>query len=128
MKTRVKITPEHFESGLRVQYFCIDDWINYNGDCLYETEAEADAYIRRVAMRSEAARREKFRAIPNTILIPAWPSLDYIEELWLAGYQGARRGEANRYGEPEEGESYCPNFALWNEGAEAFRAGKKLFT
>ena len=129
METKAKIVHAHVETGFRVQYLALDTWIDYNGDHLHATEADADASIRKWGMRTENAPREKFRVLPDSVLRAAWPSQDYIEERWVAGFQGARRGEVNPYSAPAEGEDDGEyyNWVLWEEGAEVFRSGKNLF-
>jgi hypothetical protein len=126
VETKVKIVPEHVETGFKIEYLCLGDWIDYGG-ALARTEYQADSWIRKTCMRSENCGREKFRIVPASEVVPAWPSRDYIEARWLDGFQGARRGEGNPYAEPEAGEAACDNYVLWEEGAAAFRAGQNIF-
>jgi hypothetical protein len=127
VETKVKIEPAYVKTGVKVQYLCLGDWIDYNGGRVY-TEDEARRWnVIRDGMRTENCGADKFRLVPATESVEAFPSRDYIEEAWLRGFQGVRRGEANPYGEPEAGEEPGYNFVLWAEGAEAFRAGQNIF-
>lgn len=123
MKTKVKIVPAHEASGFIVEWFFQDSWNEYG--FLIPTEQEAKNRAEAFA-KFEGWDLSRVRVVPKKQWVAEFPSLDYIEKIWLMGYQGARSGEENPYAENDVNDD-LDNFTLWNEGAEAFRSGLQLF-
>jgi hypothetical protein len=123
MQTSHKIVPAHEADGFIVEWAFQGKW-NEIG-CLRATKEQAEASMKATA-KFEGWAPTKVRVSPKKEWVAAFPSQDYIEKMWLAGYQGARNGEGNPYGDMHPDDT-LDNQLLWNEGAAAFRSGLQLF-
>lgn len=117
MQTKVTIVPARIVNGFQMQFYFEKTWNNYGP--VHETKPDADYYMNSSAA-FERWNLSTVRLVPAQITKEAWPSQDYIEEMWLTGYHLARAGKENNYGPSD-------NQILIQEGMDAFHAGLKLF-
>jgi len=123
MKTSHIIVPRHEADGFVIEWLFKDEWNEYGSLMLTRTEAEQRAIQ---FAKFEGWDVSRVRVVPKREWVDAFPSQDYIEKIWLDGYQNARAGKENPYAEDFNYHG-LNNRLLWNEGAEAFRLGLQLF-